>query len=217
MEVYEDAGVSGSNGIEDRIGLPELLADLNAGKFTDVVVAKLDRLARDLHIQEGLILKFDKAGGRLVAVDNPNLDSDDPYRKAFRQMVGLLAELEKNLIVARLRAGRIRKGANGGYASGYVAFGYDIQGEGRNSILVINETEADAVRWMYHRRADGWSNVKIAKTLTKNGVETKRGGTWAPTTVAKVLRNQRYDSHTNHGVPAILSEAEIAAVRGPGA
>src|SRR5262245_45199022 len=50
-----DEGLSGSNGIESRVGLADALEALRAGEGAGLVVHRLDRLARDLVIQEQLI------------------------------------------------------------------------------------------------------------------------------------------------------------------
>ena len=59
VRTFEDEGVSG--GLEDRAGLAELFNFLEdeANKDTEaVLIFKLDRLARDLYIQEHLIKKL---------------------------------------------------------------------------------------------------------------------------------------------------------------
>src|ERR1700722_5913752 len=55
VEVFRDEGLSGSNGLEDRVGLAGALAALKAGMASELVVYRIDRLARDLILQETLV------------------------------------------------------------------------------------------------------------------------------------------------------------------
>src|SRR5262245_51778814 len=50
-----DEGVSGANGIETRVGLYDALTQLRTGRAAALVVFRLDRLARDLILQEQLL------------------------------------------------------------------------------------------------------------------------------------------------------------------
>jgi DNA invertase Pin-like site-specific DNA recombinase len=53
-----------------------------------VIIEKLDRLARDLMVQETIIADLRKHGFRLVSVAEPNLMANDPTRILVRQMMG---------------------------------------------------------------------------------------------------------------------------------
>ena len=130
MQVYEDAGVSGANGVADREGWPRLVDGLEAGRFSVVIVLRLDRLARDLMLQENMLANVRELGGELVSVDEPDLCNGDPTRTLFRQMKGAISEYEKAMIVARLKAGRRKKVRQGGYAGGWLPYGYTTEGRG---------------------------------------------------------------------------------------
>ncbi|MBA7563257.1 hypothetical protein ES708_04912 [subsurface metagenome] len=61
---------------------------------------------------------------KLISIKEPHLDSNDPMRKAFRQFIGIVSELEKTFITMRHSGGRINKAQKGGYAGGTTALGY---------------------------------------------------------------------------------------------
>jgi DNA invertase Pin-like site-specific DNA recombinase len=64
--------------------------------------------------------------GHVSAVDQGEVmrdDPDDPMRTAMRQMVGVFAELDRPLVITRLRDGRRAKAAQGGMAVGRYPFG----------------------------------------------------------------------------------------------
>jgi DNA invertase Pin-like site-specific DNA recombinase len=61
---FTDAGVSGSNGLDTRAGLADALTVLRTDDAEGMVVYRLDRLARDLIIQEQLLAEARHAAGR---------------------------------------------------------------------------------------------------------------------------------------------------------
>ena len=115
IEIFKDEGFSG--GLQDRPALVEVFDCIEKNRDIDaVVVYKLDRLARDLYIQEHLIKKLEQSNVKIISTQEPALDSNDPMRKAFRQFLGIVAELEKAFITMRLSSGRKNKARKGGYA-----------------------------------------------------------------------------------------------------
>ncbi|MCA9359937.1 recombinase family protein [Candidatus Kaiserbacteria bacterium] len=184
----KDEGVSG--GLEDRPALVEMMDAIESDStIAGVVIYKLDRLARDLYIQEGLIRELSKMGKEIISTLEPDLASDDPFRKAFRQMLGVFAEFEKAMITLRMKNGRNNAVAKGFWHGGQV-YGYDAS----NGRLVINKSEADIVRRIFHmKRYQRMNCSQIARTLNAENVPTKRTGSiWRPLTVKKMLANPIY-------------------------
>ena len=190
VDTFKDEGVSG--GLEDRPALASLFNFLEGegGKeIQAVIVWKLDRLARDLYIQEHLIKKLELLGKRLISTKEADLDSSDPMRKAFRQFMGIVAELEKAFITMRLTGGRIQKAKQGGYAGGGVALGY----VAKEKELQPAEKETEIVKTIFAlKRRRRLSINKIARFLQEQGYQTKRGGSWYASTVSYVLKNPIY-------------------------
>ena len=107
--VYREEGISGT--IEDRPALAEMFIDLeeNGHMVKIVIIEKIDRLARDLMIQESIIRDFKKNGFDLISVyEGKDLLSNDPTRELIRQVLGAFSQYEKRMIVAKLRAARER-------------------------------------------------------------------------------------------------------------
>jgi len=213
VAVYEDAGVSGANGIEGREALPQLLADLEAGDFEGVVITRLDRLARDLMLQENILADVRKRAGELLSIAEPDLCSEDNTRTLIRQIMGAVAEYEKKLIVARLAGGRKRKVKEGGYSGGWLPVGYTVQGEGRDAEVGVDPKGTAIVRRVFSEYAGGASMREVAEGLQADGVPTQRGGTWAQATVGVIIGNLFYTGRDEvdgevrrNGHPAIIDE-----------
>lgn len=95
-------------------------------------------------------------GSRVYSVDTGEVmedDPDDPMRTALRQMVGVFAQMERGMIAARLRAGRRRKHAEGGYAYGGPPYGFRAE---RGALVPVPHEQAIVCR-MSELRAEGLS------------------------------------------------------------
>lgn len=190
-----DAGESGSNGVETRKGLHDALAaldnrqpvDRRAGVADGMVVYRLDRLARNLTIQETTLATAWAMGAAVFAVDTgevPKDDPDDPMKTALRQMIGVFAQLERGMITARLRAGRKLKHDKGGYA-GFGSPAYGSRAEG--GALVVEPAEAAAVEEIRRLRGEGLSFRAIAAALDVAGHKPKRAAAWSAMSVRRVV------------------------------
>lgn len=82
VKVFRENGVSGE--LLDRPALSEMLEALHSNGTRLVLVEKLDRLARDLMVQETILGDLRKDGFELVSVAEPDLCQDDPTRKLMR-------------------------------------------------------------------------------------------------------------------------------------
>jgi len=201
VRFFEDEGVSG--GLEDRPGLALMFDFLeNEGGVEAVIIYKLDRLARDLYVQEMLIKKLEALKIRLISTKEPGLESSDPMRKAFRQFMGIVAELEKAFITMRLTGGRKNKlKLKGRYAGGGIAYGY----ESIEKDLKINPERAEVIKQIFKLKRGRRGLREIARILNEQGIQTARGGKWHAGTVRYILRNPVYKG--------VLRYSEIKAER----
>lgn len=104
-DIFSDNGVSGTT--ENREGLTRLLTISKKGDV--VVFEKLDRLARDLMVQETIIKQFHSKGVVLKSVkDGEDLLDERPERVMIRQILGSVYQYDKSQIVEKLRVSRER-------------------------------------------------------------------------------------------------------------
>lgn len=172
VKVFREEGVSGT--LENRPELLQLMATLYSNGVKLVLIEKLDRLARDLMVQETIIADLRKHGVELISVMESDLCQDDPTRKLMRQIFGAIAEYEKTMIVLKLRVSRERAKTRNGKCEGRKAYG---QWPG----------EAPILERMRAMRASGESFEGIAATLNNEGVRARTGGKWFGSTVGKIL------------------------------
>jgi hypothetical protein len=148
------------------------------GKAVDaVIIWKLDRLARDLYIQEHLIKKLEALKVKLISTKEADLDSNEPMRKAFRQFMGVVSELEKAFITMRLQGGRMQKAKSGGFAGGAAALGYVSEGKE----LKLQAADVETIRTIFKlKKNNHYSINEIARYLTEQGIRPNGAGGGMP-------------------------------------
>jgi DNA invertase Pin-like site-specific DNA recombinase len=104
IEVYRDAGISGSKGRDQRPGLDAMLNDANRRKFDVVMAWAIDRLGRSLIDLLGTIEHLQEMGVDLY-LDQQHIDTTTPTGKLLFQITGAFAEFERSMIRQRIRAG----------------------------------------------------------------------------------------------------------------
>jgi len=192
--IYVDEGVSGANGIEERIGLPEAMQAIEDGHADGLVVRELDRLHRDLMVQEQVLADLWRMRPEVEVFstkpgEQQNCrrdDPDDPSRRMVRQILGAVAEYVRAQTVARLRAGKRRKAAAGGFTGGKTPYGWRSQ----DRELVEDPAEQATLARIQELRSQGQSLRGIAATLEAEDRRPRRGERWAPNTLARILERQ---------------------------
>jgi putative DNA-invertase from lambdoid prophage Rac len=95
-----------ASSVKKRPVYERMLADARLRKFDVVVVWKIDRFARSMKQFVDNVLALDQSGVRFVA-PNQGIDTDaqNPTGKFLMHILAAFAELERNMIVERVRAG----------------------------------------------------------------------------------------------------------------
>lgn len=143
-----------------------------------------------MYLQEHIINKLEGLGVEILSTKEKDLSSDDPMRKAFRQFMGTVSELEKAFITMRMSAGRINKIKNKKkYTGGGVPLGYAVE----NKDLVVDVPTSSTVQLIYKMKKKQRKGLRqIARHLNDTGVPTARGGKWYAGTVKYILNNKLY-------------------------
>jgi DNA invertase Pin-like site-specific DNA recombinase len=154
-----------------------------------LVLARLDRLARALTVQEATLAVLWRSGIEVFTADAGRIlrdDPDDPMRTALRQVVGVFSELERRLVVKRLRDGRSAKEALGRKSVGAYSFGYRGSGVGRNRDAAPHPDEQAALEAIVRLRRQGLSYRRIAALLDDLGHSPRRADAWSPMSVRNI-------------------------------
>jgi DNA invertase Pin-like site-specific DNA recombinase len=107
---FTDNGVSGTKA--RRHGLDSLMADARKRKFSVVLVAAFDRVARSTKHFLQVMDEFDDLGIEFVS-RRENVDTRGPMGRLFLTLIGSIAALESELIRERIKAGMRRRKLEG--------------------------------------------------------------------------------------------------------
>jgi DNA invertase Pin-like site-specific DNA recombinase len=178
VQIFKEEGVTGTKESMDRPAWAAMMTALLGNGVKAVIIEKLDRLARDLMVQEATIADLAKNDITLISVAEPDLMASDPTRILMRQLMGAVAQYDKSQIVLKLRGARMRKRAAVGCCEGRKPFGRD-------------EAERTAIARMVALRADGLAFDKIAVRLNREGVPTRTGKPWHGVVINRILTARR--------------------------
>jgi len=108
--IYRDEGISGAK--TSRPALDSMLRDMRLKYFDAIIVWKLDRLGRSIQHLLQVLQELQNNNIRLIITDM-GMDTNTPQGKFFFTIIGAVAELERELITERIRAGIERRRKQG--------------------------------------------------------------------------------------------------------
>lgn len=190
VEVVTDPGVSGATRPAERPGFSRIVELATAGGFDVLLVAKIDRLSRD--IRHALTTVSDLAEQHEVAfrsVTESVIDTSNPMGRTFFAIFAGMAENERFVIRDRTAGGRMAKAAKGGFAGGQAPYGYtkDLTGG-----LKVVPDQARIVQRIYRERRRKRTLQGIADGLNADRIPSPKGGIWRVSTLAKLLDNPKH-------------------------
>ena len=187
--IYSDPAVSGTQ-TKHREGFQRMINDALTGKIDLILTKSISRFARNtldtlkyvrLLRERGVAIQFEKEG----------INTLNSQGEMLLAILSALAQAESESISQNVSLGlkmKMKRGELIGF-SGCLGYDYDPT----TKTLVINEEEAEIVRYIFKRYIEGAGCYVIAKELTRLGAKTKRGNTrWHESTVRGILKNEKY-------------------------
>ncbi len=201
---YVDYGISGKS-MDNRPALLRMLEDAKNGKFDEVLVWKLNRLARN-HFD--LLKIYDILENVNVSFrsSTESFETGSPSGKLLFSMLGCIGEFERETIVDNVKSG-MKQRAKQGYFNGGRMLGYKsvISDDSKiKSEIVVIEEEASSIRWIFDWYVSGIGYKGIAKRLNELGVKTVKDNSFNIQAVRNILMNPtyagyiRYNKYVNH-------------------
>lgn len=189
VKLFVEKAVPGTVAGDERPELATALTWIEEKRVHGIVAPNLDRLARELVVQEAALAQTWKHGGRAFMADQGEIlpdDPEDPMRTAMRQMMGVFAQLDRGMTVAKLRRGRRIKGEKGQYAYGAPPYGWTAH---KKELTEEEMEQAGRARARQLRDEDELSLREIVAVLDAEELRPKRGERWHPETVRRMLAN----------------------------
>src|SRR5918994_790750 len=224
VQIYADDGVSGTVPLHERPEGRRLLEDAKEGKFSTLLVYRLDRLGRSLLVTVHAHDRLQACDVALKSATEP-IDTSNPSGRLIFQMLASFAEYERETIRERTSAG-LHRAYRGGKHFGAAPYGYRTDEGG---FLQVVPEEAELVREIIENVAEGSTLYAEAKRLNDLGLATpgwrygngkKRPGAklWSVMTVSNIVRQPAYSGvhrvKTNVGKDVI--EQPVPVVVEPG-
>lgn len=185
-ESFVEKAISGAAPLDKRPALFKAISAL--GKGDVLLVARLDRLSRDIY--GGIVIDEAVAHqkARVISAAGEGTDSDDPASKMIRDIIRVVAGFERSITQFRIKAALAAKKARGERV-GPIPFGYEL---GDNKRLRPNEFEQSVVQKMIEYRQQGHSMNKVAEKINLDGFLNKQGKKWSNGTIFNALKYTDY-------------------------
>src|SRR6267378_2673440 len=163
---YDDGGFSGAR--MDRPALQQLLADLTAGRVDTIVVYKIDRLTRSLADFAKIVEILDTRGASFVSVTQQFNTTTSMGRLTLNVLLSF-AQFEREVIGERIRDKIAASKKKGMWMGGVPPLGYEARDRG----LVIVDSEAETVRYIFRRYAELGSIRLLKEKLEARGLTSR--------------------------------------------
>ena len=185
QNTYEDPGYSGGN--MERPGLKRLMIDIKSGLIDMVVVYKIDRLSRSLTDFAKMVEIFDKHKVSFSSVTQ-QINSSTSTGRLMLNMLLSFAQFEREVTGERIRDKIAASKRKGLWMGGPVPLGYRVE----NRLLLIDEKEAQTVRWIFDTYASTGSTTQMVQQMKAQNLLTKSGRSFCKQSLYKVLHNRVY-------------------------
>ena len=189
VDIYADLAMTGTQ-TENRPELRRMMEACRAGEIDLIETKSISRFSRNTYetlkyVRElkelNIAIEFEEDGINTLTMDGELI------------LTVLCANYQQEVenISSHVKMG-LRMKMERGELVGYSAcLGYDYDKEHKQ--LIVNEKEAEIVRYIFRRYLEGVGSPKIAKELQAMQVKTKRGSSqWSGSTVNNIIKNEKY-------------------------
>ncbi|MDU0431183.1 recombinase family protein [Staphylococcus chromogenes] len=186
-DIYADRGISGKS--MNRPELQRMLKDANEGHIDCVMVYKTNRLARNTSDLLKIVEDLHKQNVEFFSLSE-RMEVNTSSGKLMLQILASFSEFERNNIVENVFMGQTRR-AQEGYYQGNLPLGYEKIPDSKHE-LMINQHEANIVKYIFEAYAKGHGYRKIANALNHKGYVTKKGKPFSVGSITYILSNPFY-------------------------
>jgi site-specific DNA recombinase len=163
---YHDGGLSGAT--MERPALQQLLAEIQEGRVDIVVVYKVDRLTRSLADFAKIVEILDAKGTSFVSVTQQFNTTTSMGRLTLNVLLSF-AQFERDVTGERIRDKIAASKKKGMWMGGVPPLGYEARDRG----LVVVDSEAETVRYIFRRYAELGSIRLLQEELAVQGIRSK--------------------------------------------
>lgn len=192
VNLYADKGISGKD-IEHRPDMNRLLKDAKEKKFDIVLFWALSRFTRSVSDLYSTMEKFQRWDVAMVSYTEA-FDTSTPMGRAMIGIVGVFAQLERELTSERVSAAMAERAAQGKRTCSEI-LGYDLDGK---DSFKINKKEAEYVRFCFTEYLLRKNLSEVATEANRRGFKGKRGKEPTAWTVQVILSRPEYCGYNTY-------------------
>ncbi len=183
VDTYIDRAMTGTN--DNRPAFRKMIKDSSKQGFNFVIVYKLDRFSRNKFEMTMHKHTLKENGVKLVsAMENI---PDTPEGIILESLLEGMNQYYSEELSQKVRRGMNETRHKGNFTGGTIIFGYKVI----NHKVVIDEPQAEIVRYIYEQYAMGVYVKDIIAELTAKGI-LNRGKPFARNTIYNILKNEKY-------------------------
>ncbi|PTK89552.1 recombinase RecB [Staphylococcus gallinarum] len=187
VDIYADRGISGKS--MNRPELQRMLNDAKNGKLDCVMVYKTNRLARNTSDLLTIVEELHRQNVEFFSLSE-RMEVKNSTGKLMLQILASFSEFERNTILENIYNGQHQRALEG-YYQGNLPLGYNNIPDNKKE-LMINQHEANIVKYIFESYAKGHGYRKIANALNHKGYVTKKGNPFSISAVTYILSNPFY-------------------------
>lgn len=184
---YIDRACTGTK-LDGRPQMEQLIEDSNKGLFSVVLVHKMDRFARNIRDSKNIRYTLQKNGVEVISVTERFEDNASGH--LLGNISASIAEFYSENLGTEVIKGMKERAYKGLHTGGIPPLGYDVDITTKK--LIINESEAQAVRRIFELYNSHASLTEIADTLNSEGYMTKTGRKFSKNSLHDIICNKKY-------------------------
>ena len=197
LKEFADDGWTGAT--LQRPDITSLRKLAKEGKFTEIQITNLSRLARDA-IKQGVLVEELRRNGVEIFVGNDVL-ADTKEGKFLITALGAAHELQKEMIIENTVAGRWRSARKKKLIQATAPFGLRFERDEKDNyvraadggkIVEKDEKESETIKLIFSLYLELQSPYLVAKELLKREIKTRQGGCWSENYIRDILQNRVY-------------------------
>ena len=190
LKTYIDRAMTGTN--DNRPDFRQMIEDSKKHEFSVVLVYKLDRFSRNKY-ETTIHKKTLKDNGVKVVSAMENIP-DTPEGIILESLLEGINQYYSAELSQKVKRGMNETRQKGNFTGGTIIYGYKVE----NHKILIDENEANVVRFIYDQYSKDVYVKDIIKALTDKGI-FNRGKKFARNTVYNILKNEKYSGVFRHG------------------
>lgn len=191
-DLYADRGISGKD-IDHRPDMRRLMRDAKAGCFDLVVFWALSRFTRSVQDLYSAMSQFQAWDVSMLSYTE-SFDTSTPMGRAMIGIVGVFAQLERELTGERVKAAMQVRASQGKRMCSQV-MGYDLVGKDG---MEINQKEAEYIEFLFRMYAERKNMSEVARLAREAGYRGKRGAAPDAWSIERILTNPIFAGYIIH-------------------